>query len=161
MSFSNTSVVPRITLTPALGTWSALFAGYHAYLSLSAGFARSETGKFMGTAGVPEGSRQLVANRAFGNFSENVPLALLLAGVCELNGADAKVINAALGTLFVLRIAHAELGLKQPGHVEKLQRDGYQYGRLSGFLGSNAIILGLGTYALSLCFPAIKAIYGY
>lgn len=115
MSFSSNSVVPRITLTPALSAWAPLFAGYHAYLSLNAGFARVDSKKWLGTQGVPEDSRQLVQNRAFGNFVEYVPIALLLAGVCELNGAKTSVINGALGALFFLRIAHAEFGIKVPG----------------------------------------------
>lgn len=161
MSFSSNSVVPRIILTPALSAWAPLFAGYHAYLSLSAAFGRFETGKFLGTSGVPEDSQQLIKNRAFGNFSENVPLALVLAGVCELNGANTKAINLILGTLFALRISHAELGLKWPGHTQRLQNDGIQFGRITGFLGTNAVIAGLGGYAFYLCAPAIKAIYGY
>ena len=96
MSFSNTSVVPRTVLTPALSAWAPLFAGYSVYLSLGAGFARNETHKYYGTAGLPEGSKQLILNRAFGNFTVYVPLALLLAGICELNGAETKVINGAL-----------------------------------------------------------------
>lgn len=160
MSFSSRSVVPRIILTPALSAWAPFFAGYHAYLSVTAAFARNDSKKYLGTTGVPEDSRQLVLNRAHGNFTENVPIALILAGICELNGANTTAINALLGALFFLRIAHAELGLKYPGHVQKLERDGIQLGRLSGFLGSNAVIVALGGYAFYLGIPAVKAIYG-
>lgn len=128
----STAIVPHITLLPTLALWAPVFAGYHTYLSLGAGFARGNTKKYLGTAGVDENSDQLKANRAHGNFTENVPLALILAGVCELNGASRAVLNGVLGFLFCARVAHADFGIKMKGHVEQLTAKGYQWGRLTG-----------------------------
>ena len=50
--------------------------------------------------------------RAHENFIESVPLCFTLAAIAELNGANRKVLNYAMATLFVLRILHVELGLK-------------------------------------------------
>lgn len=54
----------------------------------------------------PEKDPLFLASRAHANFVENVPLALVLSLLAELNGGNRKVLNYALGTLFVLRIAH-------------------------------------------------------
>lgn len=51
------------------------------------------------------------AIRAQANFLEYVPLALILAGAAELNGADKGKLNIALGALLAVRIAHVEVGL--------------------------------------------------
>ena len=47
-----------------------------------------------------------VATHSHANFVENVPMALMLAGLAELNGGDRRVIGTALAGLLVLRIAH-------------------------------------------------------
>ena len=51
-------------------------------------------------------------SRAHDNFVENVPLCFTLLAVAELNGANRKALSYAMAVLFVLRIAHVELGLK-------------------------------------------------
>lgn len=89
-----------------------------------------------------------------------MPIALVLATIAELNGGNTKILNGVLGFLFFARIAHAEFGVKMKGHVEQLTKNGYQWGRLTGFVGSNAVIVGLGAYAFNLALPTIKAIYG-
>ena len=54
----------------------------------------------------------LLDSRAHANFIENVPLCFTLVAIAELNGANRKVLNYFMATLFLLRIAHVELGLK-------------------------------------------------
>lgn len=83
----------------------------------------------------------------------------MLATIAELNGANTKMLNAILGFLFFARVAHAEFGVKMANHAKQLSEKGYQWGRLTGFLGSNAVIVGLGAYAFNLALPTIKAIY--
>ena len=51
-------------------------------------------------------------SRAHNNFIENVPLCFTLAAIAELNGANRKILNYAMATLFVLRLIHVELGLR-------------------------------------------------
>ena len=54
----------------------------------------------------------LLESRAHDNFIENVPLCFTLAAIAELNGANRKILNYAMATLFVLRLVHVEFGLK-------------------------------------------------
>ena len=158
MSFSSTSVVPRVLLTPALGTWAPLFAGYAIYLSQDAAFSRGRTGNYTVDASDPEAPQNL-ARRSFSNFMEYVPMTLLLAGVCELNGASPRTMNVVLALLFSARVAHAEFGLKYPGHLKQLQENGYQVGRFYGFLMTNGVLAGLGGYAFALTYEAMKQVY--
>lgn len=165
-TFSSTSVVPRILLTPSLASWTPLFAGYATFLSLTASSSRASSKQYLGTSkgdgnGDDETSASLAAVRAHGNFAEHVPLALLLAGVCELNGGSKPVLNASLAVLFAARVAHASFGLLQPGHVETLRKRGVQYGRIGGFVATHAVSVGLGVYAFWLCFDGIKVMYGF
>ena len=69
------------------------------------------------------------------NFLENVPLALLFAGIAELNGADRKILNYSLAALLLFRIGHVELGLKGPKTLGA--------GRPIGYWGTQAVIAGL------------------
>lgn len=55
------------------------------------------------------------AIRAQANFTEYVPLALILASITELNGANKSVLNGALGMPLACRIAHVEVGLLWKG----------------------------------------------
>jgi len=71
------------------------------------------------------------------NYLENVPLALLLALVAELNGAASKrTLNFLFAILFVMRVVHAELGLLAPGCRG--------IGRLVGYWGSLGWVAGVG-----------------
>lgn len=76
------------------------------------------------------------------NFAENVPLALALAGIVELNGGSRKVLTAALSVLFVARVLHAELGIMTKGHQG--------IGRPAGHFGTQGVIAGLAGYAAYL-----------
>lgn len=93
-------------------------------------------------------SLQLAA-RCHCNFIENVPLALLLAAVVELNGGDRKVLNTALGALLFVRILHVEFGLKVPGNNG--------FGRAVGFFGTQSYLAGMAGYATYL----VKGYWGF
>lgn len=87
--------------------------------------------------------------RAHGNFLENVPLALTLAAIAELNGANRRVLNAALAALFAFRIMHVELGLKVEGAMGR--------GRALGFFGTQAFLTGIAGYSIWL----VKGYWGF
>lgn len=76
------------------------------------------------------------------NFAENVPLALLLAAVVELNGGSRKLLTAGLSVLLVSRILHAELGL--------MAKNSAGPGRTIGHVGTMGTIVGLAGYAAYL-----------
>lgn len=78
-----------------------------------------------------------------------MPLALLLAGVAELNGANRRALNVALGALLALRILHVEFGLKAPGNNG--------FGRALGFLGTEGYLAGMAGYATYL----VKGYWGF
>ena len=52
-----------------------------------------------------------VATRAHANFVEGVPLALVIAGVAELNGAKKAYLGLSLLILLIGRVMHVEVGL--------------------------------------------------
>lgn len=83
---------------------TALYVGLHALMAvLLANFvlyARLRTGK------VPDWQPD-AALRVQANFIENVPMALLLLLVLEIQGAPVGVLHACGLTLFVLRLLHA------------------------------------------------------
>lgn len=83
-----------------------------------------------------------VASRAQLNFAENVPLVLAVALLAELNGARRSYISYALGGLFVFRVAHAEFGL--------MINESIGAGRPVGYFGTQAVLLGLSSYAAYL-----------
>jgi uncharacterized membrane protein YecN with MAPEG domain len=80
----------------------------------------------------------LAAFRTQANFAENVPIALLLAGLVEANGGNKGVLTAFLGVLTVGRVMHGELGL--------MTKDSGGIGRPIGFFSTIGVILGLALY---------------
>ena len=84
----------------------------------------------------------LVASRSHQNFLENVPLALVLAAVTELNGGNRKVLNSALGALLAFRIMHVEFGLRGKGAMS--------VGRPLGYYGTMGLLGGMAGYAAFL-----------
>lgn len=87
-------------------------------------------------------NKLFIASRAHQNFVENVPLAIILAAIAELNGGNRKVLTGALSALFALRVAHAELGIR--GH------EGMGSGRPVGYFGTIGTVLGLAGYTAYL-----------
>ena len=87
--------------------------------------------------------------RAHANFIENIPLAFTLTAIAELNGANRKVLNYALATLFALRIIHVELGMKGKNTLGP--------GRPIGFWGTQGFLAGMAAYSTYL----VKGYWGY
>ncbi|KAF2752012.1 hypothetical protein M011DRAFT_393910, partial [Sporormia fimetaria CBS 119925] len=126
---------------PATATWTVPLAVYYLSLQTRVVLKRFASHTLMGdhADGNTSASDPLfVATRAQLNFLENVPIALIVALVAELNGAERSYINYALGTLFAVRIAHVEFGLTK--------NNAAGYGRAVGYYGSQAIIAGLSGY---------------
>lgn len=139
------------------GTWTLPFAAYLLYLSNRVVYQRVKHEKYIGenlpddnTAFASGATNQLqLDSRAHGNFVESVPFALVLAAIAELNGVNRKVLNYALGTLLLLRIAHVELGLKG--------ENANGIGRGIGFFGTQGFIAGIAGYGAYL----VKGYWGY
>ncbi|PSN62484.1 hypothetical protein BS50DRAFT_577390 [Corynespora cassiicola Philippines] len=131
---------PSLPFAPATGTWAAPFAVYWIFLQSRITYLRVSSGTVLGDridASKGEKDPLYLANRSLVNFSENVPLALSLGLLAELNGGSRKWIGYGLGALFALRISHAEFGL---------MRGGLGVGRILGFYGTQIVMLGLGVY---------------
>ncbi|KAK8222182.1 MAPEG family-domain-containing protein [Phyllosticta paracitricarpa] len=122
--------ISPLMLAPVTATWSAPFVAYLALLSNRVVYYRITEKTYMGdrckssssastttpapapSGSAPESDPLFLATRSHANFLENVPLALTLSLLAELNGASRKVLHGALATLLVLRVAHVELGLQ-------------------------------------------------
>ena len=97
-----------------------------------------------------EGSDPLeLYSRCHANFVENVPIAFLVAGIAELNGANRTLLNYAFGTLLALRIAHAEFGLRGEKTLG--------VGRPIGYFGTLGWLAGAASYSIYL----VKGYWGF
>ncbi|KAH6637738.1 membrane-associated, eicosanoid/glutathione metabolism protein [Boeremia exigua] len=137
--------VPMPLLAPATATWAAPFAAYYVFLQNRIVYHRLTTETFMGdSTDSTQGTKDplYVATRAQLNFAENVPLALAIALLAELNGANRTYLNWALGTLFALRISHVELGL--------MRQNSMGPGRIIGYYGSQGVLVALAGYTAYL-----------
>lgn len=86
------------------------------------------------------GEQELIVNaRVHANFIENVPIALLVASMVELNGGDGQVLTSALAALLFFRVAHAEFGLRAERSMG--------WGRSVGYFGTLIWVFGMSTYA--------------
>lgn len=83
------------------------------------------------------------------NFAENVPLALLIAGIVELNGGSRRVLTTALSTLCVARVLHAEFGIMAKGYIGM--------GRRVGHVATQTVVVGLSGYVAYL----VKGYWGF
>ena len=136
------------------GTWTLPFTTYLMLLSGRVSQQRRKERKALGVptstaAGGEDADSLLVANRCHLNFLENVPLALFLAAVVELNGGNRKVLNGALAVLLACRIAHVEFGLRGPGATANA--------RLIGHAGTQGFLAGMAGYAAYL----VKGYWGF
>jgi uncharacterized membrane protein YecN with MAPEG domain len=97
---------------------TGLYAGLLAILALVLGFGvgrkRLQTGVSILDGGRPD---LALAIRRHANFTEHVPLALLLLALIELNGARPGLLHGLGAALTLARIAHP-LGL----HAEDIRR---------------------------------------
>ena len=84
----------------------------------------------------------LVARRSHGNFIENVPLALLMGAIVEMNGGDRRVLSGSFAALLLFRMLHVELGLRGENAMGP--------GRSIGHMGTMSFTLGMAGYAAYL-----------
>lgn len=150
-------------LLPITGSFVLPLSAYYLYLQTRVVYIRLTTETYMGhdcsektsaTNAVSSSESQdtdplYAVSRAQMNFAENVPLALLLAGIVELNGGSRKALTYTLSALTVLRVLHAELGVMSKNNVG--------IGRIPGYYGTQAVIAGLAGYAGYL----VKGYWGY
>lgn len=75
--------------------------------------------------GIGDGGHDVLAKaiRVQGNFAEYIPMALLLLGIYELNGASPLWVHGLGATLFIGRVLHA-VGLSKTTGVSKQRQIG-------------------------------------
>ena len=93
---------------PITGIYAALQALLAIVLTFPVGQLRGKTNVSLGTGGNPALE---VAIRRHANWTEHVPIALILMALLELNGASAGLLHGLGLTLLLARILHP-LGLK-------------------------------------------------
>ncbi|KAF2760373.1 hypothetical protein EJ05DRAFT_484108 [Pseudovirgaria hyperparasitica] len=146
-------------LLPVTATWSLPFTLYSLLLSGRVVKIRVDNEQWSGdrlqSIPISSSSASLQSDplhqciSAHRNFLENVPYALILAGLAEINGADKKYPSMAMATLFALRIAHSEAGL--------LGKDAIANGRPVGYFGTQAWLAGVAAYSAYL----VRGYWGY
>lgn len=92
----------------------------------------------------PASDPVFVASRCHQNFTENVPLALFLGAVVEMNGGNRKVLTGGLAALLVFRILHVEFGIKMK---DNKGNESLGPGRIVGHFGTLSFMLGMAGYA--------------
>ncbi|KAI9893401.1 MAG: hypothetical protein M1814_006698 [Vezdaea aestivalis] len=137
--------VPISKLLPVTSTFALPLTAYFAYLSFSVIAIRMNRKVAIGdTTKKSEEDKSAIdplqlAIRCHGNFTENVPLGLLLAAFAELNGADRRVLTGILSLFVAARVAHVEVGLK--GHRS------LGIGRAAGHTTTLGVLVGLAGYS--------------
>lgn len=86
--------------------------------------------------------------RAHGNFAESTPFAFFLIFLAELNGAPTYLVHAAYSTLFLGRVAHAEIGIRAA--------DSLGVGRPIGTIATLAVTLAAGAYNVSRVWRPLR-----
>ncbi|KAH9811592.1 membrane-associated, eicosanoid/glutathione metabolism protein [Melampsora americana] len=159
----------NLILTPASLIWSPFFVGYYVYLGASVSVLRSKT-KYckVGTGpdavkGIDKASDQVasaadvealqIAARAHANFSEQVPISLIMTILAEINGAPTYLVHTLYAALFSLRVAHNELGMKLNNTIGM--------GRPVGTVGNWLLLASTGIYNLGLGWNSFKSFAGY
>jgi uncharacterized membrane protein YecN with MAPEG domain len=100
--------------------YAALLGLLYIYLSF-----RVSKHRLAGHVSLGDGDNPQLAQaiRAHGNFAEYVPLALILMGLSESQGAAAGLLHVLGGGLLLGRIAHA-WGISQPNAVHNARKLG-------------------------------------
>jgi uncharacterized membrane protein YecN with MAPEG domain len=144
---------PCIQVKPAAGLRSAAaFAVYYVLLNLRVSLSRVANDAYMGDdaskkshperrvkCSPTEEHALLVNARCHGNFVENVPIALLVTAIAELNGGDKQILTGSLAAFLFFRIAHVEFGLKGERSLG--------WGRSFGYFGTLVYVLLVSSYA--------------
>jgi len=149
--------VPK--LLPVTGSFAPAFAAYYFLLNMRVSLSRVETDTMIGTEpsktkasskdSKSDSNSLLLNSRCQGNFVENVPLALLLASIVEVNGGSRRLLTGSLGALLFFRIVHVEFGLRVPGNKG--------WGRPLGHFGTMGWMLGMSSYGAWL----VKSYWGF
>jgi hypothetical protein len=129
-----TPIILPITITIA-----AAAAVLHIWLAARVSQLRNRHKVSIGDGGNEALVRRM---RAHANYGENMPIVLILIGLIELAGGDARILWAA-GILFILaRIAHG-FGMDRPSPSRL---------RAIGMIGSTIVVVGLAGWALSFAY---------
>lgn len=132
---------PRL---PISGIWSVPITAYHLFLSGRVGWQRKQHQVIVGDRLPDSNPDNLVSDplhtaiRAHANFLENIPLAMILAVIAELNGMPRRYLHWALASFFAVRVVHVELGL--------MRRGTQGLGRFVGYWGTNAWFIGMASW---------------
>ena len=126
-------------ILPITLTFAGAAAILHIWLASRVSRMRVQHKVSIGDGGVDVLVRRM---RAHANYTENMPIVLILIGLIELAGGDQRILWAA-GIVFILaRIAHG-FGMDQP-HPSRL--------RAIGMIGSTIVLVGLAGWALSFAY---------
>ena len=116
---------------PLTGFYASLLGLLYIGLSINIIRLRLSAEIGIGTSGNDALAKRV---RVHGNFSEYVPLALILLGCYEINGASATMLHSLGGLLLLARLSHA-IGLNKT--------IGSSTPRLMGGLSTFAVLLDL------------------
>lgn len=146
LTTSSPAGLPIPKLLPITGTFVLPLTAYYVYLQNRVVAVRlnSETytpGSQSSKTSTAEGEDDplLAACRAQMNWAENVPLALALSAIVELNGGSRKALTGLLSALTVFRVLHADFGVFGKGYLGN--------GRPIGYFGTQSVVAGLAGYA--------------
>ncbi|KAI5810538.1 MAPEG family-domain-containing protein [Pyronema omphalodes] len=133
-----------LKLAPTTAIFTLPFSLYLLLLSGRVVAQRQKTGITLGTnaSANTETDPLHKAIRAHANYLENVPMAMMLSLVAEINGGSRRCLAWAGATLFALRVANVEFGLRA--------KDSKGLGRLIGYFGTNAWLAGMAGYCVLL-----------
>jgi uncharacterized membrane protein YecN with MAPEG domain len=126
---------------PVTSTFALPLSLYYIFLQVRVSMRRIDTRVTLATSSTTSpGSPDmlLAAFRTQANFAENVPLALILAGLVESNGGNKTLLSAVLTLLLIGRLMHGEFGLMTADHGG--------VGRPIGFFTTLGTIAGLASY---------------
>ena len=123
---------------------TALYAGILGLIGIGIGIVAGRTrGKAHISIGDGGNLEMMTAMRRQANFIENVPVALILIGLLEMNGVGSAAIHGLGAGLVVSRLSHA-FGFRADGRFAPL--------RAIGAGGSTLILVIASIWAITLYF---------
>jgi uncharacterized membrane protein YecN with MAPEG domain len=128
-------------LVPITALWAGLLGVLMLALSARVVQARVSENVIIGDGG---NALMLQRIRVHGNFTEYVPMVLLLMLLIELNGTSAAVLHALGGGLFAARLLHA-FGLSRSS--------GASFGRFVGTVATFVLLLAASLLTLWGAWP--------
>ncbi|KAJ0370990.1 hypothetical protein COL26b_009881 [Colletotrichum chrysophilum] len=148
------ATIPK--LLPVTGTFALPFTAYYALLSLRTVRERLQKEHYLGDNSSTgsadwrayQNDKLYLLTRAHTNFTENVPLAFILATLVEVNGGNRKVLSWFLGSFLAMRVLHADFGILQQGLGS---------GRPIGYFGSVGLLSAIAGYGAFL----VKGYWGF